>query len=289
MFECTRNRSRFWIRIHSHDDDSINISASTITKQLICYEFPHLELNSPRGWRPSANRQGLYNLWLPQGCYDQEDVSTLESWAISMNQFIWLGTNRNTEPFFSGSEIDFCLANDWNFNFETHSRTVVGDAEYSLKYRNRYLSTEDRKKHVITLANAVQECVSALPVPLDEYVVTTIPAPSKDQLKLAWPMSKFIAKENGLPFCGVTLLKDKPQMKTLSLENKITTWRTIYSDPQWIEIPEDLRGKKVLIVDDLFQSGASLFCFAEYLKNQLGVKQTIAITSVKALKDGDNT
>jgi hypoxanthine phosphoribosyltransferase len=134
----------------------------------------------------------------------------------------------------------------------------------------------------------VQSCVSALPIESGEYVVTTIPATEGKQNKLAWKLARFISRTNNIPFVGVTLSREKPEMKTLPLEDKIKVWRDIYSDNDWVIVPSDLYGKKVLIVDDLFQSGASIFCFAEFLKNSLDVKEVSAVASVKAQKDGDN-
>lgn len=42
------------------------------------------------------------------------------------------------------------------------------------------------------------------------------------------------------------------------------------------------------VIDDLYQSGASIWCFAEYLKECCDARTVIAITPVKALKDGGN-
>lgn len=286
MYECTRTRSRFWLRIYDNDS-AITIVASDTTKELIQRTFPQLEADSPKGWKPTANNS--YSLWLPYNCYAWEDIEELKIWAEETNRYIWLGTNKNTEKFFGGTELDLCLANDWNFNFETRQRTVVGEAEYYLKYHAGQLPEEKRIEYIRTLASAVLECVSALPEDFGNYVVTTIPAVASNQRKLSWALARYISRTTNIPFVGLTLSREKPQMKTLPMEDKITTWRQIYSDNSWIVVPNDIQGKNVLIVDDLFQSGASIFCLAEFLKDCIGSAKVMAVTSVKAQKDGDNT
>ena len=288
MFECKRNRSKFWLRIHENDDH-INISASRTAQALIQRVFPHFEMDSPRGWCQSRNYPDMYNLKLPDDCFSWQDLDDLKLWAKEANKLIWLNTNKHTEPYFIGSELDFAVAFDWNFDFSSNERTPVGYAEYLLKYRAKYLSEDRRREQVGKMARAVQRCVSALPIDVNEYVVTTIPATAEDQMKLSWKLARFIARSNGMPFVGVTLSRAKPQMKTLPLPEKIRTWREIYADNDWVIVPSEICGKNVLIVDDLFQSGASILCFAEFLKNSLGVQEVMAVTSVKAQKDGDNT
>lgn len=287
MYEQKRTRSRFWLRIYDNDT-SISLSANYLTSKLIQLKFPQLEANSPKGWTESTNISDLYNLWLPNDCYEPQDIEELKEWAENINKYIWLSTNKNTAPFFNGEELDFCLAYDWGFNFDTNKRTPVGEAEYWLKYHPERLFDEQRDAYVQTMAQAVRECVSAIPIHFEDFVVTTVPATQSKQQKLSWSLAKYVSRGLKLPFVALTLTRDKPEMKSLSLAEKVNTWRKIYSDESWISVPENLCGKNVLIVDDLFQSGTSLFCFAEFLKHKLGTKQVIAVTSVKSQRDGDN-
>lgn len=286
MYECRRNRSRFWLRIYDNES-ATTLACSDTTRKLIDCAFPHLEADSPKGWKVINNNGN--SLWLPNDCYFEQDIEELKVWAEETNKYIWLGTNKNTNKYFSGSELDLCVANDWNYDFETQQRTLVGEAEWQLKYHSAELSDENKRKYVRILANAVLECVSALPVDFRNFIVTTIPATEFNQRKLSWALARFISRTTSLPFVGLTLSREKPQMKNLSLENKVITWRKIYSDDNWVIVPNDIEGKNVLIIDDLFQSGASVFCLAEFLKECVGCAEVMAVTSVKAQKDGDNT
>ena len=69
--------------------------------------------------------------------------------------------------------------------------------------------------------------------------------------------------------------------------DKIKIWREIYADPTRYILSCDIKGRNILIIDDLYQSGASVWCYAELLKS-LGANTVIAIAAVKSLKDGDN-
>ena len=45
--------------------------------------------------------------------------------------------------------------------------------------------------------------------------------------------------------------------------------------------------KKVLIVDDLYQSGTSMWSYAKYLKS-LGATEVLGLVAVKSQRDSDN-
>ncbi|MDR1492454.1 MAG: hypothetical protein LBT05_07020 [Planctomycetaceae bacterium] len=50
---------------------------------------------------------------------------------------------------------------------------------------------------------------------------------------------------------------------------------------------EDITGKTVCIIDDLYQSGVSMWSYAKFLKER-GAKYVFGISCVKTLKDTDN-
>lgn len=84
-----------------------------------------------------------------------------------------------------------------------------------------------------------------------------------------------------------TLNCDKPQMKQLTVEDKIAIWRKIY-DNNNVVLNSYVRGKNIIVVDDLYQSGATIWEYAKYLKI-MGAKQVYGIVCVKSLRDSDNT
>lgn len=289
MIEYKQSRSKFWLKVFDNEDNT-TISTNSMLMDLVECVSPELVDSSPTGWKKSKNYDDVYNLWIPNSRMDWDSLEALKAWAQQANRHIWLGTNRNTEGYFTGNEVAICIAADWNIDIQTKRRTEVGNAEYQLKYQYQkgLISKDDAIQYANTLATAILDCVKCLPFNLDNYVVTTIPAVKEKQNKLAWKLARFVAEKLEVSFVSLTLHKDKPQMKEQSVEDKIKIWRTILADETGLIFSESVKCKDVLIIDDLYQSGASIWCLAEYLKEKCAAKTIVAITSVKALKNGDN-
>lgn len=100
-------------------------------------------------------------------------------------------------------------------------------------------------------------------------------------------MAEAMSERMNLSFISPTLNCDKPQMKQLTVEDKIAIWRKIY-DNNNVVLNSYVRGKNIIVVDDLYQSGATIWEYAKYLKI-MGAKQVYGIVCVKSLRDSDNT
>ena len=289
MIEYKKTRSKFWLKIFDDEATHTNISANKMVMGLLQEISPHLISCSPKGWKESSNIPGNYNLWIPNDRMDWEALENVETWAERANQHIWLGTNKNTAPYFCGDEVDYCLAADWNIDLESQKRTIIGEAEYQLKYNlpKELINKEDAHQYASLLTTAVLDCIACLPINLSNFVVS-IPATEEKQKKLAWKLAKHVAKKIERPFIKATLKSEKPQMKEQTVEDKVRIWRKIFCDEDMLDFSDDILGANILIIDDLYQSGASIWCFAEYLKECCDARTVIAITPVKALKDGGN-
>lgn len=290
MIEYKKTRSKFWLKIFDDEATHTNISANKMVMGLLQEISPHLISCSPKGWKESSNIPGNYNLWIPNDRMDWEALENVETWAERANQHIWLDTNKNTTPYFCGDEVDYCLAADWNIDLESQKRTIIGEAEYQLKYNlpKGLINKEDAHQYASLLTTAVLDCIACLPINLSNFVVVSIPATEEKQKKLAWKLAKHIAKKIERPFIKATLKSEKPQMKEQTVEDKVRIWRKIFCDEDMLDFSDDILGANILIIDDLYQSGASIWCFAEYLKECCDARTVIAITPVKALKDGGN-
>ena len=290
MIEYKKTRSKFWLKIFDDEATHTNISANKMDMGLLQEISPHLISCSPKGWKESSNIPGNYNLWIPNDRMDWEALENVETWAERANQHIWLGTNKNTAPYFCGDEVDYCLAADWNIDLESQKRTIIGEAEYQLKYNlpKELINKEDAHQYASLLTTAVLDCIACLPINLSNFVVVSIPATEEKQKKLAWKLAEHIAKKIDRPFIKATLKSEKPQMKEQTVEDKVRIWRKIFCDEDMLDFSDDILGANILIIDDLYQSGASIWCFAKYLKECCDARTVIAITPVKALKDGGN-
>lgn len=288
---CTykRERSQFYLRIFENPD-CISISVNEMVLNLLNILMPELSETSPKGWKQSSKYENLFNLWIPENRIDTKMIDYLNEWAEKANSHIWLNVNKNTNKFFRGDEIDYCLASDWNFDFTNRIRTTCGEAEYQLKYQlpKRLVDDKSKRKYVSILKEAISDSIECLPFDISSFFVTTIPAIKENQSKLSWKLANYVADRYDSKFIKSTLLLEKPQMKEQKIEDKFKIWTNIYSDLSNLEFSHKVKGKNILIIDDLYQSGVSIWCYATILK-KLGAKTVIAITAVKSLKDGDNT
>ena len=122
---------------------------------------------------------------------------------------------------------------------------------------------------------------------VNEWFLSPIPTlTSEKDNKLAWVLSEVLANNLGINFIDATLLCKKPQMKKLPVQNKIQTWDNLYKERQ-ISIKCNVSDKNIIIVDDLYQSGITMWKYAKYLKS-MGAKTVFGLVCVKSLKDSDN-
>lgn len=284
-----QNRSKFYIKVFENNDN-ITISTNEFTMCLIKKYQRLIEGLSPTGWKKSDRYNDLYNLWIPIDNVNYTIFNVFLEWAERCNSCIWLKLNRYTKDSFDENILDFCICSDWNYNFDGISgRTEIGEIEYNMKYGGTFSNNDCE-----TIERYLKKCLSCIDNLYGNVLVTTIPATKEKQNKLSWIIAKYVAEELEADFLGTTLLKDKPQMKNLCVSDKIREWKNIYKTEGEIELSIDtdlaynLSESTVIIVDDLYQSGASMLCYAEYLKS-LGVSNILGIALVKSLKDSDNT
>lgn len=285
-YQFERTRSDFWITVHENDD-AYSISTNDRYVDIINYFFPILERNSPTKWRKSENYANMSNLWLPEGCYDQNIMTEFINWSEEVtNNVLWLSLNKNIKEYFD-DELDYCIASDFNIVYG-EGRTEIGEAEYQLKYNVEGLSVTERNQYAnIIMSKMLDNCKY---IPFDNglnWCVSPMPATEYGKTKLAWQMAEEISKQLRLSFIKPILSCDKPQMKQLSIKEKIETWEKIYYN-NGVILDNQVRGKNVIVVDDLYQSGATMWEYAKFLKI-LGARCVFGIVCVKSLRDSDNT
>lgn len=285
-YQFERTRSDFWITVHENDD-AYSISTNDRYVDIINYFFPILERNSPTKWRKSENYANMSNLWLPEGCYDQNIMTEFLNWSEEVtNNVLWLSLNKNIKEYFD-DELDYCIASDFNIVYG-EGRTEIGEAEYQLKYNIEDLSVTERNQYAnIIMSKMLDNCKY---IPFNNglnWCVSPMPATEYGKTKLAWQMAEEISKQLRLSFIKPILSCDKPQMKQLSIKEKIETWEKIYYN-NGVILDNQVRGKNVIVVDDLYQSGATMWEYAKFLKT-LGARCVFGIVCVKSLRDSDNT
>mgnify|MGYP000316815635 CR=1 FL=1 len=274
-----RQRSELWFKIN--DDNSIVTSSKW--KDVLSY---NLELDD-NFWFKTHNNNYLFNL----DKVSEEELNKIQLFFNDINQFIWLGLNKHIKNYFDDNNIlDYCVATDFNFNFDDGTRASVGEAEFSLKYRRSEISNEEAEYYGNVLVEKIKKCYDILPINKKDFYFTTIPIDidENENNKLSY---KLVKRLSYMLNNNLFILKcHKPSFKDKTLNEKISIWNEIYSDTSKFEFIEkvDITDKDVIIIDDLYQSGVSMWSYAKFLKS-LGAKRVMGISAVKSLRDSDNT
>jgi predicted amidophosphoribosyltransferase len=149
--------------------------------------------------------------------------------------------------------------------FDTQ-RSQLGELVYRLKYKS------DK-----TVVPAIIETIAAFLKNwgIDVDLVVPMP-PSKLQRNLqpVITIASELGKALGIPVDTTSLRKSKstPQMKDIGdFSARVAALEAAFT------AVEDLAGKRILLIDDLFQSGASMNVAARTLKNEGKVKSVYAI------------
>lgn len=169
-------------------------------------------------------------------------------------------------------------------------RSLLGYTEFMLKYRI-YDIANNIDFFFNILLNAIIDCLVILPLNMENIYFTTIPfnINENENDKLSYNLVQKISSM--LYNYNVFFLKCyKPSFKNKTLNDKIDIWNEIYSDTSKFKFTGkvDIMDKDVIIIDDLYQSGVSMWSYAKFLKS-LGAKRVMGISAVKSLRDSDNT
>lgn len=236
----------------------------------------HITNSSPHGWKMSKSGKMKY-LWFRS--LDDDELEELNDWKEKFEQYVLLGLNQHIEDHFT-DELDFCMALDFNYS-PGEGRTIYGEAEYQLKY-------QESRKHIKVLKDGLIEAIDDLPIPTaecDNILVSYVPAQSGG-CNVPRKLAKRVCKDTELELCKAVLTCPKTGLKGVSVDQKIPIWQDLY-DEGCVDLSMDVTDKTVVIVDDLYQSGATMWMFAKHLKS-LGAKHVFGVPCVKSLRDTDN-
>lgn len=275
------SRSSLVCHLKEYDEGarSLFVSAHTYPEvfDVLC---PGVVRKSPTGWRVSKGGKMRY-LWFPAGALNDADLEQIQDWKEHFEAYVLLGSNPHLDGHFT-DELDYCMALDFNYLPAEEKRTFLGEAEYQLKYQGSLA-------HFGALKSALVEALAYLP--LDEasresMTITWVPAlAAKDSVPRR--LAQAVAESTGHELVAADLLVEKGSLKGLPVAQKIPEWKRIYSEPGSVALRGAVSGRVVVVVDDLYQSGVTLWSFAAFLK-QRGAQAVIGLPCVKSLRDSDN-
>ncbi|WP_028314836.1 phosphoribosyltransferase [Desulfatibacillum aliphaticivorans] len=207
----------------------------------------------------------------------------ISKWCLRFNRYVLIGLNKHIENAFK-NELDFCMALDFHVDKKNDKRTKIGEAEYCIKYHELDLPIAARNDAKTFLFKEMLQGLSDLPPTKNSPMVSTIPSNEQGKKKLAWRIAEALAKEKSLDFVEANLLCERQSLKGIGISEKIPVWDSIYKRKECIKVSHDVAGASVVVIDDLYMSGVTIWSYAKYLKS-LGAAQVLGLVLVKSLKD----
>lgn len=289
---------------------------------LIDEKFPDIIENSKCGWKVLNDGEKEVLLEIDyKNRQEIESLKKLRDWISTSKEFIWrFYHNKNFSNCFDGSELECCVSCDWNFNPNVLKKSNDSSNSSEKQYTNmgllvHKLKTEllykDDSKDLEIIINGLKKCMECLPISNNNVAVTIVPHINGEEMRLDRILACKISSNFNINFLETTFYCQKPKTKCLSVEDKLLKWDEIlFSKKHRIDMNVIENGKIVqsindlykpciyenfikennfIIIDDLYQSGASVWAYAKFLKKIHMAQKVFAITAVKALGDNDNT
>ncbi len=273
-----------WKLFVQKDDGSWFLDLPPYYAALFAAYFPSLMKQSRTGFRDSKSGKTRYAFF---SVLPAREVQRIEGFLRFFERAVCLGANKHIQKEFS-DELDFCLALDFAKPSPTEDRTEIGELEYQAKYQQNSEALGELQKELAFAVRSLPPSAMCRP-----RLLTYVPSDRSQQFCLPALLTRGIVDMVPKTFWGdpkplVTpaLTVAKPPAKNLSVDQKIYQWKQLLQ-PSGIQLSRAVQNCSVIVVDDLYQSGASLWSFAKYLKSQ-GAGSLIGLTCVKSLRDTDN-
>ncbi len=187
--------------------------------------------------------------------------------------------NEHVEPYFS-NELVQCYALD--FNLESNIET--DRFEYTKYGRLEHLAKEGQSEVArAELIEAFANICEKHPLYKRADIVMPVPPNPLKTFHLPVLLTKELARKTGKKD-GCSMIKktkETPRLQELPIDDKPEALKGA------IKITGNVSGKDVIIVDDLYQSGFTMWTVAKLLK-QNGAKTVLGLACVKSLRDTDN-
>jgi hypothetical protein len=201
---------------------------------------------------------------------ESEKREMLESFVEQFNQTVFIR-----------SLLPCMIALDMNFKSNSDEYTEIGKHEHEAKENNVQESS-------VYLTNEIVKTIKGLPFYQHADGIVCIPPSTGKKTCLPKTISKGVAEALGISDFTEKL---KFVNKDKSLQNEAVNekWSTLVDSELIVEDPNnDLTGKVVILLDDLYQSGSTMH-YATMKLQQAGTAHVLGIAVVKSRRDDDNT
>lgn len=247
----------------SHSGVQKNKTSPTFSVPFDCGLVRHF--TDKTGYRLTWNaRFGQFYCFLRTGA----DIDAAEAWEKAQGTRVFIR-----------SLLDSVVALDVNFlDNSSGQKTYFGSLEEAAKYHADSSAIEPCASALCELVRDVEHLRSA-------NVVCAVPAAASKGFdaprEITALLSKMIGKPNVTGY--IRLTAKAKSAKECSLEEKWDVWANAEVDVD----TQAFSGKKVIIVDDKYQSGVTMHVVAQKLREN-GAAEVHGVCVVKTLRDTDN-
>ncbi len=274
-----------WLKVSQMNGGKWVISIAPPYHEVFSVQEIEITKLSSRGWRDSKSGKTKIAFF---SRLSTRQIERIDKFREDYKRMVLISLNRTIRDAFT-DELDACLALDYTMASTEHGdRTEIGQLEYEAKYKG---SNEAFDHLVRELYNGLRR----LPTKLDEEElwISHVPADPNSEPPLSTKLARALVNcsiQRG-PWESVRLVESaltckKRKTKDLKSKQKLAMWQRFVKKGQ-IELHCSVEGRQVVVVDDLYQSGATLWSYAQFLK-QVGAREVLGLVCTKSWTDTDN-
>lgn len=211
-------------------------------------------------------KTGDHGRYYHRGIKEEDEFKEIQNWIAARADLVFIR-----------SLFDTAVATCEHFQ-DKESRSPIGTLEYKAKYESS-ASARDQ------LATVVQSAFERIHAGLGVNAILSVPSSTEGALSLPNLLAGRLSDRIGLPDLtgGLTWNGAKGKIKELSVEEK---WGALES--VGLSVDGAIAGKNLLLIDDMYQSGATAHFVASRLR-AAGANDLHMLAVSKGRRDTDNT
>ncbi len=215
------------------------------------------------------------------------EESRVEEFLDFFSRAVVLGPNEFIHQAFD-AELTLAIALDYNFLDREH-RTPLGQLEFRAKWQQSLDATQILARHLVSASRwlpieASGPAVCLMGVPQHTHTPFRLPRALAEAMAITEDQTQ--KNRSSFELLEARLTCRKPGLKELSLEQKLACWDDLVKTEK-VTLSGPVEGRTILVIDDLYQSGVTMWSMARYLKQQ-GAAAVFGLACVKSIRDTDN-
>jgi len=274
-----------WNRFTKQESGNWCLVIPSFYAELFTYQETELMEKASSNWRDTKTGEMKFIFF---DNLENVEIGKINLFIDEYSKFVIIGKNNNIDKYFT-NELDFCCALDYNFirSGSEFERTEIGELEYQAKYNKCRKSRKTLVEFMVTALNRINRGFE-----IRKRCISYIPSTSDKIFHLPEKIAKEIAKsKNFSSYKDITIINSKINIRTLASKDltfaeKIKKWKIIISNSH-ISLDKDVAGLDIYVIDDLYQSGVTMWSYAKYLKS-IGANSVAGLVCVKTIGDKDN-